>query len=746
MDKKGTKQVNWPYLGGLNKFQIDNYLSAPTPSLVCNFISEFWKLFSPKTILDPCAGTGSLLRTTMDSCWKNTKATAIEINWGVFEQLQDSSKGLPIECIHWNAVEKLLDINSKFDFIIWEPPFYEGPIPWYKAQFEEIINEIMGKNTGKKPNEDGVLKQIYSWRLMMTECMYKLNEWWYAIFVNTNWFLRTYCEPNSIRGNTKDYIEKAWVYLAWVIKIPAWTYYPLTSVSTNIFIFKKWKKDDNVFVWTLESNNAEKLVSSFFNWKSISTGKFVSESKIKSLSWDAVKAQENIDNLVAKGKIKKIEWIKISTKLDLNEANSVFITTFWAPKVKLSLNEKEQKGRYIQLVLPPEYDKEIFAYYYNSKFWATLFSTVTEWTFMWSLSLWKAKELNYYYPTSWADKLKIVSERIQQIKASLDLQTKLLDENIFWNLDSVYNEISKIELLTERDYLMKLFPTIVVRPYKEYVDLKNNEDYTKAFDTLVNLTIALFMLWISIMWWWLRTNKNLFDDMKESIIKSVKRFWALALWDMRNMYASFSKAIARQMGQEWWIDVIYEVFWITDKWTIDKMIDKDITALWNKCWEIRNRKWWHKWATSKEDDKRNLALLEECVFQLISKFERLKNVKVFLYWWKLSRKWDVFEISGTIFNWLAPYNWKLEVNDVPNDDTLYFCFEEKPISLPGLIRYGESTDNKNKVAYVYSRVNSSDKDKLDYLSYESYEEEKAYSISEVTDDLFRTLLNNSQRV
>ena len=295
-------------------------------------------------------------------------------------------------------------------------------------------------------------------------------------------------------------------------------------------------------------------------------------------------------------------------------------------------------------------------------------------------------------------------------------------------------------MLTKTDYLMKVFPTIVVRPYKEYENLKKNEDYTKAFDTLVNVTIALFMLWISIMWWWLKTNEKLFDDMKESIIKSVKRFWALALWDMVNMYSSFSKAIARQMDKEWWVDAICETFWITDKKTIDKMTDKDITALWNECWEIRNRKWWHKWATSKD-----------CVVELISKFERLKNVKVFLYWWKLSRKGDAFEISGTIFNWLAPYNDKLTVNDVPNDDTLYFSFDElwkpiKPISLPGLIRYGESTDNKNKVAYVYSRVNSFDKDKLDYLSYESYEEEKAYSIAEVTDDLFRTLLNNSQRV
>lgn len=717
-----------------------------TPGIISDFFSEFWKTLSPKTILDPCAWVGKLLKATINSCWKDTKAVALEFEEEKFEKLQAISKDFSVDCIHWNAVKELWNINSKFDFIIWEPPFYEGPIPSYKAQFEEIIDEIMGRKMGNKTNNNGIIRQIYEWRIMMAESMYKLNDGWYAVFVNTNWFLRAYCENNDKPGNMREYVEKAWVYLAWVIKVPAWVYYPLTSSTTYLFIFKKWIKSDNIFVWTLDGGNIQKLVSSFFNWNSIATGKFISESKVKSLSWDAIKSQEYIDNLVTKKKIKKIEWIKISSKLDFDEPNSVFITTFWAPKVKLSLNEKEQKGRYIQLVLPPEYDKEVFAYYYNSKFWATLFSAVTEWKFIWSLSVWKAKELDYYYPTSWADKMKIVSKKIQEVKASLDLQIKLLDENIFWNLDAVYNEISKIELLTERDYLMKRFPTIIVRPYKEYVDLKNNEDYTKAFDTLVNLTIALFMLWISIMRWWLRTNIKLFDDVKESVIKSVKRFWALALWDMINMYASFSKAIARQMWQEWWFDIISEVFWITDKWTIDKMIDKDITVIWNKCWEIRNKKWWHKWATSKEDDKRNLALLEDCVFQLISKFERLKNVKLFLYWWKLSRKWDIFEISVTIFNWLVPSNWKIEVNDVPNDDTLYFCFEEKPISLPGLIRYWESTDNKNKVAYVYSRVNSSDKDKLDYLSYESYEEERAYSIAEVTDDLFRTLLDNSKRV
>ena len=235
---------------------------------------------------------------------------------------------------------------------------------------------------------------------------------------------------------------------------------------------------------------------------------------------------------------------------------------------------------------------------------------------------------------------------------------------------------------------------------------------------------------------------------KDTIIKSVKRFWALTLWDMINMYASFSKAIRTQISQDWWVDAIFDAFWITDKWIIDKMIDKDIATLWIHCWDIRNRKWGHKWATSKEDDKRNLELLENSVFELISKFEWLKNIKVFLYGWKLSRKGDVFEISWTIFNSLAPYNWKLIVNDVPNDNTLYFSFDElwKPIELPWLIRYWESTDNKNKVAYVYSRINSSDKSKLDYLSYESYEEEKAYSMSEVTDDLFRILLDNSQRV
>lgn len=734
------------YLDNFKKLSWSKNLDVITPDIIRDFFSEFWKILSPKTILDPFAWKGKLLKATMNSCGKDAKAVAVEINDERFEELQDLSKGFPVDCIHWNSVEKLLDINSDFDFIIWEPPFFEGSIPWYKAQFEEIIDEIMGRKTGEKTN-NGIIRQMYDWRIIIDECVYKLNEWWYAVFVNTNGFLRGYCEKDSKGGNImREHIEKAWVYLAWVIKVPAWVYYPLTSIATNIFIFKKWEKSDNIFVWTLEQGNVQKLVSSFFSWKSITTGKFVSETEVKSLFWDAVKAQEYIEKLVSRKKIKKIEWIKISTKLDFDEPNSVFITTFWAPKIKLSLNEKEQKGRYIQLVLPNEYDKEVFAYYYNSKFWTTLFSEVTEWRVLWSLSVWKAKELDYYYPTNWTDKLKIAIKKIQQIKASIDLQSKLLDEDAIWNLDEVYNELSKIDVLTETDYLMKLFPTIIVRPYKEYIDLKNNEDFSKAFDTLVNLVIALFMLWISIMWWWLRTNEKLFDDMKESIVKSVERFWALGLWDMVNMYASFSKAIARQMGQEGWIDVIYEIFWITDKWTIDKMIDKDIAVLWSKCWELRNRKWWHKWATSKENDKRNLALLEDYVFQLISKFERLKNVKVFLYWWKLSRKWDVFEISGTIFNWLVPYNYKLTVNDVPNDDTLYFCFAEKPISLPGLIRYGESTDNKNKVAYVYSRVNSSDKDKLDYLSYESYEEEKAYSISEVTDDLFRTLLNNSQRV
>ena len=159
----------------ISKYGGGNFFSVWTPTVICNFFSEFGKNLSPRTILDPCAGVGELLKLTLDSCWKDTKATAIEIDEKNFKKLQNLTKDYNLTCIRWDSLVKLPSMDTKFDFIIWDPPFYEGRMYcWANV------------------NVDTMVKKLEFWKEVVLESINKINDWWYAIFTNTTIFINQY--------------------------------------------------------------------------------------------------------------------------------------------------------------------------------------------------------------------------------------------------------------------------------------------------------------------------------------------------------------------------------------------------------------------------------------------------------------------------------------------------------------------------------------------------------------------------
>lgn len=709
-DKNRGKMISWFFY---------------TPLLICDFLDEFIKKVKPENILDPVAWSWLALIWIMETLQNKVNITAIEINKDSMEESQKRRKDFPkknIQYIQWDATEILPKMETAFDFIFWD-------LPW-------------NTRTNKKYFDVKLDWDI----IIMLQSLEKLEDGWYALFTNPDsFFIRVY---DKIKG----LLEEMWVFLVWSIKLPAGTYYPYTWIASNIIIFQKKVSVDVVFLWELTENNYSKMVDNFFSKQRSNdlAGKIMNKSSIKSFLRDKEKSYEKIDKLIAQGKIETMEWYDVSTKIDLEDKNSIYITTFGFPKIITEFSEYEvkkildKKARYIQIKLPSTYDSKIFAYFYNSSFGKLYFGCLVSWVIN-SLSLTTLQNSILYYPTKWyLDKIRQTFEKIESIKHIVSDVDQTLKQD-FFAINEVYEMIAKVNVMSEIEYIMKDFPTIIAKLYKEYQDIKTKEDYHDAFDHIDHIFTATSIFCISIMLWWLKRNQTFFDEIADDIIKSVKHFSNLWYGDLYYMYGTIAKKIKEKLSDKdegrWFM---LSLFWTENSHILDSITNKKVYELINDFSKIRNRYGWHKGKIDNDLYKQILPEVESLLHQFILCLSSLKDIRMILWSEKIKRVAEYEYISSlTIFNWYIPSTQKLTLSEAPIEWKLYFTmwWDGSIISLPDLIKYDTSANDKTKVPYIYNRMEWWD---LEYITYDIAEKErKKYKIADLHDDLFQKLLAKS---
>ena len=691
-----------------------------SPFLISSFLSEFSKVIEPKNILDPTAWLWSSLRIISDSLNNKTNITAIEINQQNLEIAKERSTNFPINYILWDSLEILSKIEEKFDFITWD-------LPWWIKVDKRYYNLNLELDT-----------------IILLMSLDKLKDWWFAIFTNPDkFFLSEY-------DKIKDIIKEKWISLVWSIKLPACTYYPQTWIQANIIIFQKINKIDKVFLWELTENNLSKLIKNFFekNWSSDLIGKFINENENEKFLRDRKKSYEKIDKLLTQKKIEVMDKCIISTNVNFEDENAVFVTTFGFPKIKLKFNNdeiekiKEKKSKYFQIILPKKYDPNIFKNFYNSSFWKLYFGRLVTWI-MSNLNLLTIKEAELYYPTKiYLEKIQKTFEKMESIKNIMSDVDDTLKVD-FFSIDQVYETISKINIMSDIDYTIEGFPTLIAKQYKELINSKEEGEYQNALEIINNIFITTGVFCISVMLWWLSWSVDFMSEISDDLTGSVRDFTKLGLGDIYCLYWNIAKKIkTKSDDDDGGKDFLKSLFSLDDIAILNKLTNKEIYILIDEFSKLRNKYIWHKGKLDETIYKEILIEAEALLNKFILKLSCLKEIKVILWSNKINRIDEYeYEVVVTIFNWYSPYSERLILLEAPIWGKLYFTIwlNKKIISLPELIRYDTSTENQAKISYIYNRV---DKWNIEYVTYEIAEKErKKYYISDIKNPILQKLLS-----
>lgn len=360
-----------------------------------------------------------------------------------------------------------------------------------------------------------------------------------------------------------------------------------------------------------------------------------------------------------------------------------------------------------------------------------------------NLNLLTIKEAELYYPTKiYLEKIQKTFEKMESIKNIMSDVDDTLKVD-FFSIDQVYETISKINIMSDIDYTIEGFPTLIAKQYKELINSKEEGEYQNALEIINNIFITTGVFCISVMLWWLSWSVDFMSEISDDLTGSVRDFTKLGLGDIYCLYWNIAKKIkTKSDDDDGGKDFLKSLFSLDDIAILNKLTNKEIYILIDEFSKLRNKYIWHKGKLDETIYKEILIEAEALLNKFILKLSCLKEIKVILWSNKINRIDEYeYEVVVTIFNWYSPYSERLILLEAPIWGKLYFTIwlNKKIISLPELIRYDTSTENQAKISYIYNRV---DKWNIEYVTYEIAEKErKKYYISDIKNPILQKLLS-----
>jgi hypothetical protein len=195
------------------------------PTDVAEFVAKFLEPASPKTILDPWAGAG-LLTISLNQHLRPGKYEALSANTAACEvfQMLEGSAGIEIQC--GDPLRALAQSSDWYDAVV-------GNTPFGMLSREPLVVKVGAED--RKINDD------YGNLLILQSCL-RLTENGLGVFiVPTSFFI-----ASGRKGKARRALEELGFRVTAAIELPAGTFHPFTSLTTNVVVLRK-SSDTNLF-------------------------------------------------------------------------------------------------------------------------------------------------------------------------------------------------------------------------------------------------------------------------------------------------------------------------------------------------------------------------------------------------------------------------------------------------------------------------------------------------------------------
>jgi hypothetical protein len=326
------------------------------PPYVTDFISAYITDKTPHSILDPCAGIGSLLLPIVE---KNAlpKAKGISPVQPAFEVARSMDVRSLVEWTNASPTE-VLDALGTFDLIVSSPPLGLRSVT-EKFQIGEDAIEVRDSETN----------------ILALKAATHLTTGGEAIFILPNSFFFS-----AQSASTRDALPRLGLHIRSIIALPASVFAPNTSIELNLVVISR-QETDEVFVGQLTPDRDPTPLLK--NLRKRTPGPALELGRLLQLKdyrgWRALAAAEEHQRLVDRSGLAPVPLAEIVEEVNLadrknegnpfvDHSNSVYLPLIGtSPAVTTLADFKIKPHNYAQLVLNPEKAyAEFLAAFFNS--------------------------------------------------------------------------------------------------------------------------------------------------------------------------------------------------------------------------------------------------------------------------------------------------------------------------------------------------------------------------------------------
>jgi len=311
------------------------------PAHLTEFMANLVSPYSPKTLLDPWAGTTLLANVVANKAGAD-HCDAVTVNSQLAEKArQYADQGISV--INADGLTWLNENKSKYDAIVTNSPF--------------------GMRTNSKISSSGSgLRGDYAHLLLHESCK-KLNPEGVAAFVMTlNFLVRA--DARKLRAS----IQTMGIGFKACISLPAKTFYPYTNIPAILVLFEEGYSGP-LFIaqYSEDKKHQQTTLSNFHANKEgavLSQGRFVDPANFT--SYEALESTERLEQLFPRMGLSEIKFGSIVKEVNQTKSgkhfdrleelsNSVYLPLMASTRATTSQSElPEELKSYVQLVIDPE--------------------------------------------------------------------------------------------------------------------------------------------------------------------------------------------------------------------------------------------------------------------------------------------------------------------------------------------------------------------------------------------------------
>jgi len=682
------------------------------PKYLYDFINEFLKSDSFKTVLDPWINIASPAIFI-----KPEKLTGICVNPNdlhIIKEIVNSN----ISIKQGDTFETLNQDKSSYDLVLSFPPFgfRMRSIPRKSIHIDFSTSLIF--EVSKVLTENGKI----------------------VFLVSSN-----FCSDSKV----KELLNKNGLFVEAVFSLPSGALNPLTRIASNLIVITKVKQELTFVSELSENESINKTILKNYkekkNGKAVQLGKFIDFNDFKSIS--TLVAEQEMEILAKRIGFPAYNLSDISTSIKLlrgddteeveNLTNSIYLPRIGNSEVVSSLSEMKIKPKhYFQIQLNENIANSIFvANYFNSQIGKKLRDFLNAGSIAPVISASQLNKIKLYLPNlniqsqvvEVDSKINQFSMRLEDLKRDLWKQPKNAN-NISKELKTI-NQEEKLE-----NWIDKLpFPisSILWRYYATTDSSKKIEHlfhFFEAFSEFLSM-IMLSSLVQDKEFYKSHCNKWLDNDEK------FKNWYLRASFGSWNILTSkLSKFVRSYKNNKETKEHCFELFGNPDDSFLEMLSNKRLVNILMEVAKLRNHWKGHGGITSKEENAHRVAILEKQLNEfrqiISSAFEETAII---------SPTTSSFEDG--IFNFNAkeligartPFNENNIKSLIPLDrKKLYLSHsgQNKPIELLPFIKFVEESE----AIYFYTSIESKD---VRWVSY--HFDKKAEMKQPVDDSLFKAL-------